>query len=204
MKRAPGSACSRSTALFRTTKLKLDRRRRLSARSRLCAGGLAAILGSGFTSSARAQEAPELEAGARVRVSSTACPDCFVMGRLQSFDADGMSLRLDGETMGLPMDSIASMAVSRGKSWVPPVVGGVGAFFLSTGIFLAGFCNDPDTSCQADTVLVVSALIGLPSAGIGTLLGFLLRKERWQPVPLDGLTVHVGPGGVGFGVSLGW
>jgi hypothetical protein len=170
----------------------------------LAAASLFAALGGGCTSDVLAQDPPELEAGARVRVSSTACPECFVIGRLQRFDADGVSLRLDGETTGFPVDSIASLAVSRGKSWVPPVVGGAGAFFVSTGIFLAVFCNDPDTSCDAQPVLIASALIGLPSAGIGALLGSLLRKERWEPVPVDALTVRVGSGGVGFGVSLAW
>lgn len=156
--------------------------------------GLLGLAGGGPVASAYAQEASELETGTRVRVSSLACPECFSAGRLQALDADGISLRLDGETVGFPADSIARLDVSRGKSWVPPVVGGVGFFFVSTGIFLGVFCNDPDTSCGADTVFIVSALIGLPSAGVGTLLGFLLRTERWEPVSRDGLTVLVGPG----------
>lgn len=164
--------------------------------------GLGAVLGSPFFSSAQAQEATQLEPGARVRISSTACPDCFVMGRLQRLDGESVALLLDGEATELALDSIASFAVSRGKSWVPPVVGGVGMFFVSTGIFLGSFCNDPDTSCQADTVLIVSTVIGLPAAGIGTLLGFLLRKERWESVPLDALTARVDAGGLEVRASL--
>lgn len=170
----------------------------------LAAAALVAVLGGGFTTQAVAQEAPELEAGMRVRVSATGCPQCFVVGRLETFDAERLSLRLDGETMSFPLDSIASLAVSRGKSWVPPVVGGVGGLLIPTGVFLAIFCSDPDTSCDGENVLIVTALIGVPSAAIGTLVGLLLRDERWEPVLVDAFTAHIGPGGIGFGVSFAW
>ena len=48
----------------------------------LAAAALVAVLGGGFTTQAVAQEAPELEAGMRVRVSATGCPQCFVVGRI--------------------------------------------------------------------------------------------------------------------------
>jgi hypothetical protein len=56
------------------------------------------------------------------------------------------------------------------------LIGGVvGA--AATGVFLAGFCSDPDTQCGADEVGRAVLIIGVPPALLGALIGSLIRTE---------------------------
>ncbi len=150
-----------------------------------------------------AQVAGGVEPGDRLRLyPEGSCPSCSVTGRLELLQGGRLSLRTDGELLGFPLDSIRALERSRGKSWVPPVAGGVGGFLGATGIFLAGFCSDPDTSCDADTVAIVALVVGAPAGAIGTLVGLLLADERWADVPLAGLEVVTGPGRIGLRLAL--
>lgn len=79
---------------------------------------------------------------------------------------------------------------------------GVGGFFLSTGIFLAAFCSDDDTSCDAQSVAIVSLVIGAPTGAIGTLLGLLLANERWEELPMGRLSVEAQAGGLVVGFAF--
>lgn len=64
------------------------------------------------------------------------------------------------------------------------IVGGV-----ATAVFLAGFCNDPDTKCEADEVGRAVLFIGAPIAAAGALIGSLIRTEREpEPSPAAGPT----------------
>jgi hypothetical protein len=109
---------------------------------------------------------------------------------------------VDEELLSFPLDSIRALEVSRGKSWVPPVVGGVGGFVVATGAFLAIFCSDPDTSCDGESIAVAALIIGAPVGAIGTLVGLLLADERWEDLPLERLGVVVSPGGIALQLSL--
>jgi len=149
------------------------------------------------------QELPELTPGTRIRLQpESGCLECSVTGRLELLGGGRLELRVDEDLLAFPLDSIRSLEVSRGKSWVPPVVGGVGGFFLSTGIFLAVFCSDPDTSCDGQNVAIVSLVVGAPVGAIGTLIGLLLADERWEELPLDRLGVAAGPGGIALRLSF--
>jgi hypothetical protein len=158
---------------------------------------------AGRPADAVGQALEELTPGARIRVHpESGCPQCSVTGRLELLEGGRLELRTDEELLSFPLDSIRTLEVSRGKSWVPPVVGGVGGFFLSTGIFLAVFCSDPDTSCDGQNVAIVALVIGAPVGGIGTLIGLLLADERWAELPLGRLGVAAGPGGVALQLSF--
>ncbi len=82
------------------------------------------------------------------------------------------------------------------------MVGGVGGFFLSTGIFLAVFCSDQDTSCDGENVAIVALVVGAPVGAIGMLIGLLLADERWEELPLDRLGVAAGPDGIALRLSF--
>jgi hypothetical protein len=149
------------------------------------------------------QPLEELAPGARIRLHPDSdCPQCSVTGRLELFEGGRLELRADDQLLSFPLDSIRSLEVSRGKSWVPPVVGGVGGFFLSTGIFLAVFCSEPDTSCDGGNVAIASLVVGAPVGAIGMLVGLLLADERWEQLPLDRLGVVAGPGGIALRLSF--
>ena len=109
---------------------------------------------------------------------------------------------MDKELLSFPLDSIRALEVSRGKSWVPPVVGGVGGFVVATGTFMAVFCSDEDTSCDGDNFAVAALIIGAPVGAIGTLVGLLLADERWEDLLLERVGVVVSPGGIALQLSL--
>ena len=145
----------------------------------------------------------DLRPGARIRLYPEAtCPRCSVTGRLELLEGRRLELTADEELLSFPLDSIRALEVSRGKSWVPPVVGGVGGFVVATGTFLAIFCSDPDTSCGGHQVAAGALYFGVPVGAIGTLVGLLLADERWEDLPLERVGVVVSPGGIALQLSL--
>ncbi len=164
---------------------------------------LVLTLWAGAPAVAVGQALQELTPGARIRLyPESVCPECSVVGRLELVEGGRLELRTDDRLLSFPLDSIWALEVSRGKSWVPPVVGGVGGFFVSTGIFLAIFCSDPDTSCDGGNIAIASLVIGAPVGAIGTLIGLLLADERWEELPLDRLGVAAGPDGIALRLSF--
>jgi hypothetical protein len=158
---------------------------------------------AGSPSGVAAQGVDDLRPGAKVRLYPKAtCPSCSVTGRLELLEGRRLELMVDEELLSFPLDSIRALEVSRGKSWVPPVVGGVGGFVVATGTFLAIFCSDPDTSCDGESIAVAALIIGAPVGAIGTLVGLLLADERWEDLPLERLGVVVSPGGIALQLSL--
>ena len=56
------------------------------------------------------------------------------------------------------------------------LIGGiVGA--VTTGMFLAAFCSDPDTRCGADEVGRAVVIIALPPTVLGAVIGSLIRTK---------------------------
>ncbi len=158
---------------------------------------------AGRPADAVGQDLPELTPGTRIRLHpDSGCPECSVTGRLELLEGGRLELRVDDDLLSFPLDSIRALEVSHGKSWVPPVVGGVGGFFVSTGIFLAIFCSDQDTSCDGQNVAIVALVVGAPIGAIGTLIGLLLADERWEELPLDRLGIAAGPDGVALRLSF--
>ena len=61
-------------------------------------------------------------------------------------------------------------------TWTGLLVGGlVGG--AAAAVFLAAFCNDPDTECGADEVGRAVVIIAVPVAAAGALIGSLIRTE---------------------------
>ena len=51
--------------------------------------------------------------------------------------------------------------------------------------------------------VVVAALGGVAGAGLGAIIGALVRTERWQDVPVERLRVGLAPqGGIKFGLFV--
>ncbi len=149
------------------------------------------------------QDLTKLSPGTRVRVyPESDGPRSAVTGKLELLEGGRLELQSDDELLSFPLDSIGALEVSRGKSWVPPVAGGVGGFLLSTGIFLAVFCSDPDTSCDGENVAIVALIIGAPVGGIGALLGLLLANERWEELPLGSFSLVAERGGAALRLSF--
>jgi len=71
----------------------------------------------------------------------------------------------------------AEKPATRTHTWTGLLIGGlVGG--AATAVFLTGFCGDADTECGADEVGRAVALIAVPAAAAGALIGSLIRTER--------------------------
>ena len=160
---------------------------------------LICILGGASTEIA-AQE--PLASGSRVRVTA---PECALSGQTATFRA----LRADTlvlETTKCPIASVTRLDVSIGRK-SNAVVG----FLVGAGLGLVGslaVCNFTDT-CQVfydndvrGDVVTVSGLMG---GALGGFVGYLIKTDRWEEVPLERLRVSLNPqrdGGFALGFSV--
>ena len=145
--------------------------------------------------------------GARVRVYS---PDRLT-GTIEMLSRDTLVLKTEASRyrmdqgrvvawrvisrQAIPFASITRLEVTRGKKskWLVGAVVGLGLGAAATVAFLAGFCDDSDTSCEGDEYLNAFALIALPPAIVGAVIGALIKVDRWEDIPLDGIRVSLRP-----------
>ena len=155
--------------------------------------------------------------GPRVRVTSTAAPSGPVTGTLVGIDDEALTVLVSkkGEPVRLRRAVIDKVEVSqrrgnRGKAMALGFVAGaaIGA--------IIGATQEP--KCEPtphDQITYFDlCLEGLNTAGggvvgapIGLLLGLgLSHGERWEPTPLDDLSIAIGPtrGGAAFSVRIGF
>ena len=184
-----------------------------------------ALLGL-LASEALAQEAPqppalEIPVGARVRLQTRVAPGDWVKGVLVTADTGTISLvpedapPLGENQLRLPSEAVTRLEVVTGKKrqWLRGLLIGAAA-----GVAM-GFAMDIDSErCEFDDDYFCSrggavAAMGGTFAGIGTLVGSLIRKDVWTPVALDalgppparvtraGLGLQAVPGGLGLTLS---
>ncbi len=152
-----------------------------------------------------AQQDSDLSAGTRVRLNGR-----FV-GTIFDFSSDTLVVwgGADGssDTWLVSADEIERLEVSRGMksnwktgSWVGTLGGG--AIGLLAG---AAACEDSLFSKEGCVAMSATAgmLVGIP---IGTVVGALIKTERWEKVPMDIVRVSVVPrgGGVTVGISIAY
>ncbi len=112
-----------------------------------------------------------------------------LVGVVNEWRRDTLVIRpLQRPTMSIPRTALTRLEVSQGRHshWVRGAAIGLATGLAASGLFLAAFCSDLDTSCHADTVGKVVALIGLPPTVIGVGIGLAIRSERWERIPLPG------------------
>jgi hypothetical protein len=132
----------------------------------------------------------QVEAGSRVRVTTTPAKPGRRIGSLVSLDADTLRYsRWDTTSViALPLASVTRLERSTGRrsnTVRGATIGGlIGAGF---GLFL-GIAASTDNSgwweVGVDDVAVVTAILGAGGAGAGALIGSLSKRDRWEPVPL--------------------
>jgi hypothetical protein len=135
--------------------------------------------------------------GTRVRVMARGITARPLVGVVNEWRPDALVIRsIDRPgTMRIPLPALTRLDVSQGRHshWVRGGAIGLAAGLAASGLFLAAFCSDLDTSCHADTVGRVLAIFGLPPTMIGLGIGLAIRSERWERVPLPGSQAS-GPG----------
>jgi hypothetical protein len=151
------------------------------------------------------QDVPALRRGVEVRARGAGA-GAPIMGRLIDLRADALRIeQAEGTITDVPRRGLVALEVKRVSratgtgALVGGIVGGAAA-----ALFAAGFCNDPDTLCEADEYLRIGLLIGGPPLAAGAIIGTLIRRERWVAVPVESLRLRlgVGPGGLQLGFRL--
>lgn len=133
--------------------------------------------------------------GARVRV--LAPPGLWqpTVARVSAWRGDTLILDLaSGDRRALPVAALHRLEVSQGtkSKLVTGAAVGLLAGTAATVGFLALFCDDPDTLCEADEFVRAFTIIALPPTVAGALVGLAVRVERWEPATVPGMRVSVG------------
>jgi hypothetical protein len=144
--------------------------------------------------------------GDRVRVAGRGVSTLPTTATFAGWHGDTLLLDVTGGSrLAVPRGVVTSFEVSRGKKSKVATGALVGLLVGSaaTGVFLAAFCSDPDTLCEADEVWRAFALIALPATAVGTAIGLAVRVERWEALPVSQLLPQ-GAGAQRLQVGLTW
>jgi hypothetical protein len=172
---------------------------------RFFAGGATAL--ALVTSGAQAQTASP-QPGSRVRLTRSCVDDpgepqqpsrwCPVVGEFVRAQPGLLSIRVADSISRYGLESIRRFEVSRGfrsYKWIGAVAGFVAGAGVSFVILHSGGSTAPcDRSANQDAMnatecLGLVALGGLTGAGLGAIIGGVIRTERWDQVPLESLRV---------------
>jgi len=178
------------------------------------AAGLSSLVLIAVVGSLPAQEqATPLRPGTRVRVTipceaapRPAAPPgalCPVTGQLVNARADSLRIARDGATTGYSWSAVRRLEVSRGHRGHRLagaaagllVGGGVSYLVLHSG----GSTSLCDRSANQDAMsasecLGLTAAGALVGAGLGAILGGVIRSERWQEVSTEPVRIGLLPG----------
>jgi hypothetical protein len=162
-------------------------------------------------SAAVAQEPTPVQPGQRVRVRSLLAHRPVVTGAVESIGRDTLVVRPEaGAAAAIPLSSIARLEVSRGRHsrWLTGLVVGAGAGAVTGAIIGAATHDEDDWLFSAGENAVLGAVLFTPIGALtGTVIGLLVKTERWKSVPLDRVRPTVGGGShgrvtVGIAVAL--
>lgn len=146
---------------------------------------------------------PELGARVRLTIPCEGVPQpvserrnmCMVVGTLAGWRTDAIDLEAEGRRSSYSLNTVSQVEVSRGSRSRKLLGAGIG-FVVGIGstyrIFNSGASSSGSTSrCNqarnqdaidpGDCVLIYG-LGGLAGAGLGALIGSVIRTERWQRV----------------------
>jgi hypothetical protein len=157
----------------------------------LLAGLVVAELVAGVSDlSAQQSEVPVAE-GERVRVTKYSAPDPRFVGSLASWSADSLNLFRDAlPDATIPLSDVAKLEISRGMhghaSTGALIGGGIGAVIGLAAVISAAADDNSDDWVEispGEAALGGLMLTGL-GAGVGALIGLVIRTEEWEEVPL--------------------
>ena len=162
--------------------------------------GLVAVLPS--TSAAQLKTIPS---GTRVRIESDGA--LAVTGKLVEQTADSIIVTVHQARSALPVAAISRLRMSEGRSRTEGANRGmkIGAITLATSTALImGTAYLTDSSEDKDPALLLAFIPmgGMVGALYGTVIGFVIGRERWTTVYLRPVNVELEPmPGGRFGVG---
>jgi len=148
------------------------------------------------------QQAPALEPGARIRVTVDGAGPHVQVGVYQGVRDTILVLQAGSAPISIPLGRLRQVEVSRGRKGHWRAGAGVG-FLVGVGAavaFEAGSgstapCDqeqNQDAMSSGECLGIAAAGVAL-STGLGALVGGLVRTERWQEVPVEGLRLTMVP-----------
>jgi hypothetical protein len=172
--------------------------------------GLTAVALS-LSLSAGSLDAQTVSAGERVRVTIEE-QSGKLTGTLEEWGSDTLYVVPDGASQdvaarAISLSSLSRLETSRGmKSNAGKgalIGGGIGLVIGGGMSLIAG--STVDTEVTSTDYLIFTGLVTVGGAGIGALIGALIKSERWQEYPLDGLHVGLVPtSDGGFQLTAVW
>jgi hypothetical protein len=173
---------------------------------------LVMILATVARSGVVAQVGGPVQPGQRVRVSRIEHTPAII-GEIGAIVADTLIVRHPGglggtATTAIPLSSIARLQASRGQrsKWATGLLVGLGVGVGGGAVVGAATCHGDLLLTTGDCAVMGAALFGAIGAVSGTVVGLLVKTERWETVPLDRVSPRVswGPNGrLAFGLRLG-
>ncbi len=152
---------------------------------------MSTAIGLGFvllaSASLAGQTVSDLEPGLRIRVNAPSMYDRPAIGALEGIDAAGLRMRLEaGGNLNVPRDVVDGIDVSGGLRSHRLKGAAVGGLVGFTGGLIAaahGREDDPFMPGFDRTVEVIGVVVMTAAgAGVGALVGALIRTERWEEV----------------------
>ncbi len=111
-------------------------------------------------------------------------------GRLVWLDADSLILAGSGQRWVVPRHLVTQVDSSRGEhghALLGLAVGGAVAFVVGAILFSPDSNACTGSGDYAENCRLYRAGIVVGGAGLGALVGALIRTEQWAPVPLEAL-----------------
>lgn len=144
----------------------------------------------------RAQSTP-LAPGHRVRISAPVIRGESFVGTVESLSADTLVVRSLGARLAVPLSSLETIEVSRGRAsrarafaWTGAGVGALAGLVL--GAVGHASCES-DSTCFFDDpfseLFAAALVVGGAGAALGYFIGSQVEVERWEIVPLDRIRV---------------
>jgi hypothetical protein len=157
----------------------------------------------GISTEALAQDTPPIAEGQRVRVSTES--GATHEGLVTAISAGGLQLQGEDGSLrfSVPIASMTQLEVSRGqrsKAGVGFLVG-AGGGVLGTLVYCGG------ENClffDEDLTPAMALIWGTVGGVVGALVGWTIKADRWEGVPLDRVRVSFphGSGRFGLGFSV--
>lgn len=130
-----------------------------------------------------AQESPVLNRRVRVSTPQAAGGEPRFVGTATALRMDTLIVSGSDTVRAFPLSTIVSLDVSRGRrghAFVGALVGaGIGVL---AGAAAAG---EDDGQGSTGTGVILVPLGAAIYGGLGALIGSLIRRERWEPIPVE-------------------
>ena len=149
--------------------------------------------------SVQSLDAQTVSAGERVRATIEE-QSGKLTGTLEEWGSDTLYVVPDGASQdvrarAISLSSLSRLEISRGQksnAGKGALIGGGIGLLLGGGMsIIAG--STVDTEVTSTDYLIFTGLVTVGGAGIGALIGSLIKSERWEEFPLDRLRLGIAP-----------